>query len=380
MKYILSDNGLHLRFAPLTLTRPVGALRVGIMTNEERLKFGDEEAEVFFETEDYLTTKFPSTTLDDETIRINAQVVLSDLTLSVIMALETGDLLKRGEIWVAQKGSEVTREIKLLEDVELLENRWDLFEKNARILQADFDWLKEGRISSPISRSNTIIGNPNLIFAEEDAKVEAAILNTTEGPIYLGKESEVMENAVLRGGVALCEHVVVKVGAKIYGATTFGPHCKVGGEVSNSIFQGFSNKGHDGFVGNALIGEWCNLGADTNSSNLKNNYSMVSTYSYETGKIEKTTQQFMGITMGDHSKSGINTMFNTATVCGVCCNVYGGDFPPKFIPSFSWGTAQGFELFKMEKAVEMAKAMMARRHVEFTEGDQRIFDALFPKN
>jgi UDP-N-acetylglucosamine diphosphorylase/glucosamine-1-phosphate N-acetyltransferase len=262
----------------------------------------------------------------------------------------------------------------------VLENRWDLFQLNGSVLKADFDLLTVGRKSQTLSTSNTVIGDPSLIFLEEGASVEACILNTKEGPIYVGKNAEIMEGSVVRGPLALCESAGLKLATKVYGPTTLGPHCKVGGEVNNVIFQAYSNKGHDGFLGNSVVGEWCNLGADTNSSNLKNNYSNVSAYSYETQKIEKTDVQFMGLIMGDHSKCGINTMFNTATVVGVSANIYGADFPDKMIESFVWGGASGFVPFKLDKAIEVAQAMMARRKVEFTAGDLAIFEQLAHKS
>jgi UDP-N-acetylglucosamine diphosphorylase/glucosamine-1-phosphate N-acetyltransferase len=253
-----------------------------------------------------------------------------------------------------------------------LENRWDLFQKNDLVLKADFELITSGRKSQKLSKSNTVIGSSELIFLEEGALAEASILNTTNGPIYIGKDAEIMEGSIVRGPLGMSEHSALKLGTKIYGATTLGPHCKVGGEVNNSVFQAYSNKGHEGFVGNSLIGEWCNLGADTNTSNLKNNYGNVSTYSYETEKEEKTNVQFMGLTMGDHSKCGINTMFNTATVVGVSCNIYGADFPPKFISSFSWGGSAGFVPFKFEKAVEYANNMMERRGLKLSEEEVEI--------
>jgi UDP-N-acetylglucosamine diphosphorylase/glucosamine-1-phosphate N-acetyltransferase len=233
-----------------------------------------------------------------------------------------------------------------------------------------------GRKSQHLSATNTVIGDRSLIFLEEGAQVEASVLNTTAGPIYIGKNAEVMEGSLIRGPFALCEGAVVKMGAKIYGATTIGPHCKVGGEVSNCIFQAYSNKGHDGFLGNSLVGEWCNFGADSNTSNLKNNYSTIRSYSYETNSEIETGLTFMGVCMGDHSKTGINTMLNTASVIGVSCNVFGGGFPDKFLPSFTWGSVESKVSFDMNKAIEVAKAMMSRRSVEFTEGDQLIFETL----
>lgn len=377
MKYLLSDNQLHLRFAPLTLTRPLGTIRMGIMTNEERIRLFDKEANIAFETESYLSPKFNVKLRDEETIVINSQVILTEELMKIIASLDCGETLMKDNLWIATYGKEVQTKIHYEKKVIFLEQRWDIFTKNEIALESDFEWVTNGRISQKLSDSNRIIGNRNQIFLEEGAKVEACTLNTNDGPIYLGREAEIMEGSVVRGGLAMCEHAVLKLLSKVYGATTLGPYCKCGGELNNVVMQAYSNKGHDGFLGNAVIGEWCNLGADTNASNLKNNYSSVRTYSYETNDYISTNEQFMGLIMGDHSKCGINTMFNTATVCGVSCNIYGGDFPPKFIPSFSWGSKEGFEKYRIEKAIETAKAMMNRRHVNFTEGDRKIFEKLF---
>jgi UDP-N-acetylglucosamine diphosphorylase/glucosamine-1-phosphate N-acetyltransferase len=358
----LDDSGLHLRFAPLTLTRPVGNLRLGIFTNDERWKLFLPEAEIGYLTEDYLSKKFKSI---ENGITVNAALIPNEDVVAAIMHLEENTALYLNEIFLAGNG---TQKIQFKgETPVILENRWDLYQKNDAVLKADFELITSGRKSQKISKTNTIIGSSDLIFLEEGAKVEASILNTTSGPIYIGKDAEIMEGSIVRGPLAMCEHSALKLGTKIYGATTLGPHCKIGGEVNNSVFQAYSNKGHEGFVGNSLIGEWCNLGADTNTSNLKNNYGYVSTYSYETQKEEKTNVQFMGLTMGDHSKCGINTMFNTATVVGVSCNIYGADFPTKYIPSFSWGGSAGFVPFKLDKALEYANNMMERRGLNLTD-------------
>lgn len=382
MNLVLCDDGKHLKFAPLTLTRPVGDLRVGIMTNTERWAFYAPEAAIYYETEAYLEAKFPPALTSSDTpqlkgeLWINAAVIPDREIVDAALNLDEGQELVCSQGWIARKGETGLKPVEYTGKVIALVNRWDIFEKNGEILELDFWALTMKQPGQPIPSSNTVIGDPRLIFIEEGASVEASILNTKTGPIYIGKDAEVMEGAIIRGPFALCEHGGVKMGAKVYGPTTIGPHCKVGGEISNVVFQSYSNKGHDGFLGNSVIGEWCNLGADTNSSNLKNNYSKVSAYSFETGTIEKTDVQFMGLIMGDHSKCGINTMFNTATVVGVSANIYGGDFPPKYIPSFSWGGSAGFVKFDKEKATEAAKAMMGRRKVEFTAGDQAIFDYL----
>jgi UDP-N-acetylglucosamine diphosphorylase/glucosamine-1-phosphate N-acetyltransferase len=331
------------------------------------------DAKIGFTTEKYLSKKFSSI---ENGIRVNAAVIPNEEIVAAVMHLEDNTALYLNEMFIAENGVS-TSKIQFRGEIPvILENRWDLFQKNDLVLKSDFELITTGRKSQKLSKSNTVIGSSELIFLEEGAKVEAIILNTSSGPIYIGRNAEIMEGSIVRGPLAMCEHSALKLGTKIYGATTLGPHCKVGGEVNNSVFQAYSNKGHEGFVGNSLIGEWCNLGADTNTSNLKNNYGNVSTYSYETDKEEKTNVQFMGLTMGDHSKCGINTMFNTATVVGVSCNIYGAEFPPKFIPSFSWGGSAGFVPFKFEKAIEYANNMMERRGLKLSEEEVNIMKKL----
>jgi UDP-N-acetylglucosamine diphosphorylase/glucosamine-1-phosphate N-acetyltransferase len=369
MKIVLSDNGLHKRLAPLTLTRPVGDLRMGILTNTERWNLLTD-AEIYYDTEVYLSGKFPrphpNNYRDDMTI--NAALIPSKEIAQAILSLPENGVLKFEGIELAKKGTASEVVDWKGEQPLIISQRWHLYQFNDIALKNDFKILTENRRSQPLSNTNTVIGDVSQIFLEEGAIVEASILNTKSGPIYVGKDAEIMEGCIVRGGLALGEHSALKLGTKIYGAVTLGPHCKVGGEVNNAIFQSYSNKGHDGFLGNALIGEWCNLGADTNTSNLKNNYSNVSTYSYEVESEIKTDIQFMGVCMGDHSKCGINTMFNTATVVGVSCNVFGAEFPNKYIPSFSWG-GQNPVPFKFEKAVEYANNMMSRRGLELTEAE-----------
>jgi len=355
MKIDLHNNDRHLVFAPLSLTRPIGNLRMGILTNDARWKLLVPNAEIGFVTEDYMQDAFPS----NGGLPVNGAVIANADFAKSVGQLNANEALFSNGIWLA--GSrDVAVQIEYSGDaLTILNHRWDLFEKNSEVLENDFLLLRSGKTSRQLSSSNTVIGDPNLVFLEEGAVVEASILNTTTGSIYIGKDAEVMEGCMLRGPIALCDHAAFKMGTKVYGATTIGPHCKVGGEVTNVIFQAYSNKGHDGFLGNSLIGEWCNLGADTNSSNLKNNYGKVKTYDYSKGVEVQTEVQFMGLTMGDHSKCGINTMFNTATVIGVSSNVFGGDFPPKFIPSFAWGVDG--ENYDFNRALESANNMMSRR-------------------
>ncbi len=372
MRIQLHDNGKHLDFAPLTLTRPVGNLRIGILTNDERWKLLLPNAEITFETEEYLSGKFP---FESNAISVNACVIPTREIANQVKKLRGNEELYMEGLWIARVGTgEVLKKFKGEKPI-VLENRWDLYQKNDEVLKSDFELVTKNRTTVQLSSTNIIIGDPNLIFLENGAKVEAAILNTNEGPIYIGKNVEIMEGSIIRGGLAMCEGSVLKLGSKVYGATTIGPYCKVGGEVNNVIFYAYSNKGHDGFLGNSVIGEWCNLGADTNTSNLKNNYNLVKAYSYKTKEIENTNVQFMGLFMGDHSKSGINTMFNTATVVGVSSNVYGAEFPPKFIPSFSWG-GQGVE-YDFQKAIISANNMMKRRGLEITEVESKLLKYIF---
>lgn len=367
MKLIIDDNGNHLTFAPFSLTRPVGNLRMGILTNNERWQLYLPEAEIFFETEDYLSDKFPESSVGK---LVNAQIIPNADLAEAVRALKPNHLLEYKGVSLAKEGTGEIIESYSGAPPIILSQRWDLYRLNGDVLKADFTLITANRKSHELSSTNTIIGDPNQIFIEEGATVEAAILNVNSGPIYIGKNAEIMEGSLVRGPLAMLESSALKLGTKIYGPTTIGPHCKVGGEVNNCIFYGYSNKGHDGFLGNSIVGEWCNIGADTNTSNLKNNYSNVKAYNYVTKRLEQTDLQFMGLMMGDHSKCGINTMFNTATVVGVSSNIFGSEFPPKYIPSFQWGV-QG-ESFSFEKAVEAANNMMKRRNLELDHNDVKI--------
>jgi len=359
MNITLHDTDNWLKFAPLTLTRPIGNLRMGIFTNDERWKMFFPNVEVGFKSQDYLQGKFP----DFGGTEMNACVILNRGVADAIVQLDENDSLWSGETWIARNG-DGSNKVEYSGEFTVISERWELYQKNAEVLESDFNIATEGRSSQILSPSNTVIGDPDLIFLEEGAKVEAAILNTTSGPIYIGRNAEIMEGSIVRGPLAMNESSALKLGTKVYGPTTLGPHCKVGGEVNNCIFQAYSNKGHDGFLGNSLIGEWCNLGADTNSSNLKNNYGNVKTFNFESMKVEQTEVQFMGLVMGDHSKCGINTMFNTATVVGVSSNVFGADFPPKYVPSFQWGVHG--ETYGFAQALESAGNMMTRRDIQLT--------------
>lgn len=369
MKLVLHDNGKHLDFAPLTLTRPVGDLRMGILTNAERWALLLPDWEIGFTTEDYLQGKFPK----NDGVEVNACVIPSIEIASALQILQPEEGIWYEGIWVAGKQTGDAK-VHLSDMPVVINHRWELYQKNGEVLEADFELITAGRTSRQLSSTNTIIGDSNRIFLEEGAKVEGCTLNTSGGPVYVGIDAEIMEGSLVRGPFAMNEHAALKLGTKVYGPTTLGPHCKVGGEVNNVIFQAYSNKGHDGFLGNSVIGEWCNLGADTNCSNLKNNYGHVKTYDYHTKSVKQTDVQFMGLFMGDHSKCGINTMFNTATVVGVSANVFGAEFPPKYVPSFAWGMDGGE--YDFVKALESANNMMKRRGKQLSDEEFRILEWL----
>jgi UDP-N-acetylglucosamine diphosphorylase/glucosamine-1-phosphate N-acetyltransferase len=384
MNVILFDDHYRTDLMPFTFTRPAAEIRIGIDTITEKWE-RQLNVKVSFLCADYLSDKYQSVFADENTY-INGRFIPTNQLIAEINQLKQGEVFFFNDAVVAFKSNESIdfNQIQELEGNKLLKaevisiNHWsDIFRNNGVVLNQDFSDLTAHRKSQPIDSSNTILGDANLIFLEEGAQVEAAILNTKNGPIYIGKNAEVMEGSIVRGPFAMGECSTLKAGSKIYGSTTLGPHCKVGGEVNNSVIFGYSNKGHEGFLGNSVIGEWCNLGADTNNSNLKNNYGSVSCWNYSTDHFEDTGLQFCGLAMGDHTKSGINTMFNTGTVVGVCANVFGSGFPLKHIPSFSWGGSEGFETFRLEKAFEVGQRMMERRGINLDEIDQSILTAIF---
>lgn len=380
---ILFDDSNRDHLLPLTFTRPVAELRVGILTIREKWE-KHWPSQYSYKTEEYLSKKFQLIE-ESENLFINGSACPNPELIAAIKKLQPGQSLKKGELLLAtlvkeeqfDEAAAMNRAVEFTSEVNLITRPYHIFSLNAVELEADFDLITQGRVSEKISTTNQIIGDR--IFAEKGAKAECAILNTSSGPIYLGEESEVMEGSVVRGGLALCNHAALKLSTKIYGATTIGPHSKVGGEVNNSVLQGYSNKGHDGFLGNSVIGEWCNLGADTNNSNLKNNYDEIKIWSYVKNGFTKTGLTFCGLIMGDHSKSGINTMFNTGTVVGVSANIFGSGFPRNFIPSFTWGGAAGFTQYKLDKALETAERMMQRRNVPLDQVEQDILQYIFDK-
>lgn len=382
MNYILFDGTVRNALLPFTFTRPVADIRIGILTIREKWEkyLGYTTTTL---TEEYLMEKYPMVEME-ENIMINASFLPNPILIDMVQNLNPKEAILFGEEIIAFHTHDTQEDIdfdeyELIEyegDVLRIENTWDIFAKNDAAIREDFELLTEDRFSQPIPKSVNVIA-PENIFIEEGAKLEFVTLNASTGPIYIGKNAEIMEGSVIRGPFALCEEAQVKLATKVYGATTVGPHCRIGGEVNNSVLFGYSNKGHDGFLGNSVLGEWCNIGADSNNSNLKNNYEEVRLWSYETEGFAPTGLQFCGLMMGDHSKCGINTMFNTGTVVGVSTNIFGSGFPRNFVPSFSWGGASGFTTYITKKAFETAKIVMSRRHVAFTEQDAKILEYVF---
>ena len=382
MNYILFDGTVRNALLPFTFTRPVADILVGILTIREKWEnyLGTTTTTV---TEEYLSEKYPMVEME-QNVMINASFLPNPVLVEMIQNLNPNEAIILDEEIIAFYTTDTQEEINFDEyelidfegDFLRIENTWDIFSKNDAAIREDFDFITEDRTSQPIPKSVNVI-SPENIFIEEGAKLEYVTLNASTGPIYIGKNAEIMEGSVIRGPFALCESGRVKLGSKVYGATTVGPHSVIGGEVNNSVLFGYSNKGHDGFLGNSVLGEWCNIGADSNNSNLKNNYEEVRLWSYETEGFAKTGLQFCGLMMGDHSKCGINTMFNTGTVIGVSTNIFGAGFPRNFVPSFSWGGAAGFSTYLTSKAFQTAKIVMARRNVEFSEEDAKILEYVF---
>jgi len=382
MNYILFDGSVRNSLLPFTYTRPVADIRIGILTIREKWEMLLSEKTSTL-TKSYLQEKFPLIDTSDR-IMIDASFLPTVALAKIVSELKENESVYYNEQMIAAHSVEHQEEfdvknykkIQFEEALLQIKNTWDIFSLNAQAIELDFDLITKGRNSAAIPDC-VQVQNPDRIFIEEGATIHFSSLNATDGAIYIGKNTTVMEGSLIRGGFALCESATVKMGAKIYGATTIGPHSKVGGELNNVVVFGYSNKGHDGFLGNAVIGEWCNIGADSNNSNLKNNYAEVRLWSYETEGFAKTGLQFCGLMMGDHSKCGINTMFNTGTVIGVSANIYGSNFPRNFIPSFSWGGAAGFTNYQMRKVKEVATVVMARRKIEFDAVEERILEHVY---
>ena len=387
---ILFDSETRDQLLPLTYTRPVCELRIGILTIREKWeKWLD--GKVSYITQDYLSEKYPIA-IDTDNFVINGAVLPDNNLCKLIRNLKFNQaLLKNGELIAARLDESQFYNLMEDNDIQELEgfevddthkfltinHLWDIFSLNDIALRSDFEMVTKGRTSAPLSTTNQLLGDVSQLFIEEGATIECSILNTKTGPIYIGKNAEVMEGCVIRGGLALCDGSVLKVGAKIYGATTIGPDSKVGGEVNNTVILGHSNKAHEGYLGNSLLGEWCNIGADTNTSNLKNNYEPVKLWDYTKDSFVKTGMQFLGLIMGDHSKCAINTMFNTGTVVGVSANIFGAGFPRNFIPSFTWGGHGGIETYPLSKALDTAERVLARRKMFVSKEDKDIMKYIF---
>ena len=385
MNVILFDSN-RVDFYPLSLTRPISSFRVGILTIKEKWEIYFDSVSVY--TEDYLSKKFNSNIIEDN-IWINAQILPSESLLTEIKNLRIGEVLNQGSLELAFRSdsysSKDLNKVKSNAKFSFLNSISDIFSLNGEEIKSDFkrmfskddlEWKGDVKNLEQIKKSNVKIGT-GIIYIENGAKLNNCILNTTNGPIYIGKDAEIMEGSMVRGPFAMCNNSVIKMGAKIYENTTIGPFCKVGGEVNNVVFFGYSSKAHDGFLGNSVIGQWCNLGADTNNSNLKNNYDNVKIWNYKSESFKETGLQFCGLIMGDHSKCGINTMFNTGTVVGIGANIFGSGFPRNFIPSFSWGGSSGFIVHRIDKFFKTAEKVLARREVILSDDDMAILSHIY---
>ena len=383
MQLVFSDAQYWEDFLPLTFTRPVAEMRMGILTFSERWKKLLDIDEVFYITEDFLQYKFKKPE-PKQSLFIVPNFFPSDEVLKQIKELQPGEaLVYENEVLVANINmdnfslNQINKMTDIHEKLFFIEKPTDIFSYNDKAIDFDFKLLTEGRISQELSSTNGFIGEKENLFIEEGATIEFSTLNCKTGKIYIGKNAEIMEGSNIRGSLALCEESKINLGTKLYGGTTIGPHSKVGGEVNNIVIFGYSNKGHDGFVGNSVIGEWCNLGADTNSSNLKNNYASVKLWNYRKKRFLDTGLQFCGLIMGDHSKTAINTQLNTGTVVGVAANIFKSGFPPNLVDSFSWGGMKGDEKFKLEKSYEVAEKAMERRKIAITEMDKDILKYIY---
>jgi UDP-N-acetylglucosamine diphosphorylase/glucosamine-1-phosphate N-acetyltransferase len=387
MNIILFEDHTRSALLPFTFTRPVGEIRVGILTIREKWEkyFGKK---VSHRTKEHLQEKFSLKTADDNLL-INGKILPDKQLVSAILKLKQGGKLISGNDTIAwrtgkkeleQTGDvgeiDLEQSVSYKSTLKKISRLTDIFTMNGDEIKADFALLTGKRKSAKLSPTNKALGRKN-IFIEKGAKIECSTLNATDGPIYIGANAEIMEGSVIRGPFALCNDSVVRLGTKIFGDTTVGPHSKVGGEISNSVIFGYSNKAHDGFLGNSVIGEWCNLGAGTNNSNLKNNYSNVKLWDYESEKYINTGLQFCGLIMGDHSKTSIGTLFNTGTVVGVNTNIFGTGFPPKFVPSFAWGGSAELKTFRIEEALEVARKVFERRKMKLDKIEENILRYLF---
>jgi UDP-N-acetylglucosamine diphosphorylase/glucosamine-1-phosphate N-acetyltransferase len=387
MNYILfEESNIRTNLLPLTFMRPVGDIRIGILTIREKWE-KRLDAKTSSLTEGYLSRKYPALK-EDMNVLINGSICPTDEIIELVKKLGPGQTIVSGETIIAlhmtaeeldnpsDQQQEGIEEIEVKERPLQVSHTWEIFSKNDMAIRDDFNFLTKGRKSQPLNKTNIVLGD-NPVFVEKNAKVNCAVFNTTLGPIYIGADSEIMEGSMIRGPIAICDHAQVKMLAKLYGPTTIGPYSRIGGEVNNSVIFGYSNKAHDGFLGHSVIAEWCNLGADTNTSNLKNTYDCVRLWSYSKQTFINTHLQFCGLIMGDHSKSGIDTMFNTGTVVGVNTNIFGSGFQRNFIPSFTWGGTTGHTNYKLEKGLEVAEAVFKRRGLVFNEVERALLSHVY---
>ncbi len=384
--FILFDDVHRDHLLPFAFIRPVAEIRIGILTIREKWEKWTGY-QFSYLTQDYLQEKYPLVT-GDENILVNSSVTPNAALIEEILDLNSGEVLLKDNLLIAiyldrSSLDSFTGEVpegctakQVSSDFIRISRLWHIFRLNGDELQSDFKLLTDGRTSQPVSPTNNLI-NPGDIFVEGDARMEFVTINASKGPVYIGRNAEIMEGSVIRGPFALCEGAIIKIGTKIYGPTTIGPYAKVGGEVTNSVIMGFSNKVHDGYMGNSVVGEWCNIGAGSNTSNLKNNYNLIKLWDYAHGREIDTGLQFCGLFMGDYSRCGINTMFNTGTVVGVSANIYGSGYPGSFIPSFSWGGAAGFETYRLGKALETIQTGLTLRQLEISETDRKIINRVF---
>jgi len=380
MNLILFDDPLiRQQLLPFTFTRPVAKIRVGILTIDEKWeKHLNQKAS--FQTVDYLQRKFP-VKHEKQNLLVNGAVCPDENLIRTINHLPEGYFLVKKQVLLAAKNPQqemtTSNTIEYDQDLTIIDKTWKIFSKNGEQIKADFKLITTGRQSFGIQDKHTVVYGEQNLFVEEGVSVKAAIINAENGPVYLGKNSTVQEGAIIRGNFALCEGGHVNMGAKIRGDVTVGPYCKVGGEVSATVLFAHSNKAHDGFLGCSVIGEWCNLGADTNTSNLKNNYDFVKLWNHSSQNFESTGLQFCGLMMGDHSKCSINTMFNTGTVIDVSANVFGQGFPRNYIPSFSWGGSEGVTTYMLDKALETASRVLERRNMVLDDVEKEILKSIF---
>ena len=376
---LFCDQSTIRDFLPFTFTRPSAELRAGILTFAERWQRLLGVEKIAYNTADYLSGKYPKSNTLEGTLSIYANFLPTPRLLEQLRSLKVGESITYQGRQLAFMNDGLTPSsippIEWEEPLVVFEKPTDLFTYNDKAIDFDFKLLTKGRTSVPLSPTNGFLGDKANLFIEEGAKVEFATLNCQKGKIYIGKDAEVMEGSHLRGSIALCEHATVNMGAKLYGATTIGPYSKVGGEISNSVIWGYSNKGHDGFLGNSVLGQWCNLGADTNVSNLKNTYNTIQLWDYQKGGYTSSGLQFCGVLMGDHSKTAINTQINSGTTIGVFANLFSAGFPSKYIPNFAWGASA--EKYRLEEAFAVAERVMARRGIAFDQKEQEILQWLF---